>query len=64
MLTYLLDKVDDLIDVKSMEAADRFVSKGGPYKPEFHNLTPLQLAIISPHADLKTIKTLFGKDAN
>ena len=65
MLQYLLDRVDlGFLDVKSIETADRFASKAGFFKPEMHNLTPLQLAIVSPHSNIDVIKTLFGKDAN
>ena len=49
MLNYLFTKVSaDLVDVKAIETADRSASKGGPFKPEFQGLTPLQLALVSP----------------
>ena len=64
MLEFLCQKVESLIDVKSIETADRFASKGGPFKAEAHDLTPLQLAVISPHVSVQIIKTLFGKEAN
>lgn len=36
LLNYLLGKVDrDLVDVQSIETADRLAAKSGPFKPEF-----------------------------
>ena len=65
MLQYLVSRVDSsFIDAKAMESSDRNQAKSGPFKQEYHDFTPLQLAIVSPFSNLNTIKALFAKDAN
>lgn len=65
VLKYVLNRLDaDFVDVKAIECADRTLSKSGPFKPEMHDFTPLQLALVSPHQSVDVVKLLFGKDAN
>ena len=39
-------------------------TKGAPFKPEMHEFTPLQLALVSPKPSLDVVKTLFAKNAD
>ena len=47
-----------------METADRTSAKGGPFKPEMQDFTPLQLALVTPYQNASMIKMLFANDAN
>ena len=66
LLDYCLRQVgmQDTIDVQGVETADRLQSKGGPFKPELNQFTPLQLAMVSPHPSVQVVRTLFGREAN
>lgn len=64
VLNFILTKLKtDMINVKAIETADRRDDKT-TFKHEFHDFTPLQLAIISPKPQLNIIKTLLSHDAN
>lgn len=65
VLDFCLQKLDNsFVDVKAIEHADRTPSKGGPFKPELQDFTPLQLALVTSNQRLEVVKLLFGHDAN
>lgn len=66
MLRCLLDTVHGgILEAKSIEKADRIDGKTGDFKPDgMSNLTPLQLAIVSPHLNTVVFKTLLNAGAN
>ena len=66
VLEYCFKHIDSsiYIDVKAVETADRLATKGGPFKPELHEFTPLQLAMVSPHPNPNVVKILFARDAD
>jgi len=65
VLDFCLQKLDNsFVDVKAIEHADRTPSKGGPFKPELQDFTPLQLALVTSNQRLEVVKLLFGNEAN
>jgi len=65
MLSFLVGKVQSgSIDMKATESADRNLAKGGPYKQECAEFTPLQLAIVSQHTNVNSVRVLFGAECN
>ena len=61
MLSYCLEVCPaDFIDFQGMEMADG----NSKLKPEMNEFTPLQVALVSPHASLEVIKILFEKNAD
>jgi len=65
VLELILRKVknSDMIDVPSIETADRNAEKL-TFKHELHEFTPLQLAIASPYSSLQVVKMLMANDSN
>ena len=56
-LKYCLQELQsDFVNVQAIETADREAKKGGVFKPEMNEFTPLQLALISPHPNISIVK--------
>ena len=65
MLEYCLNRLDAMqVDIKAIESVDRMSPKGGPFKTEMQDHTPLMLALVGPTPNVKVVQLLFGRDAN
>lgn len=64
VLEYCLKNLPaDQIDLKGIETSDR-EKTSSTFKPEMQEFTPLQLAMVTPHANPSVVKLLFGRDAD